>query len=165
LNTYLIGFMGSGKSALGKQLANLLHSNFVDMDELFEQRYHLSIYDFFGKYGEDNFRKIERELLLETINLENTVISTGGGTPCFYDNMSFIRDNGISVYLRMTSGELTQRLKTVKKKRPLIKEMPAESLEEWISVQLTYRETYYLQANFIFYPLTEDIRDLALRLG
>ena len=131
---------------------------------MFEERYHIRIYDFFGKYGEDNFRKIERELLLETAALENQVISTGGGTPCFFENMSFIKGNGISVYLRMTSGELAKRLKAVRKKRPLIKDLPPEQLEAWISEQLRIREAFYLQASYLFDPLTEDIGDLLVKL-
>jgi len=78
--------------------------------------------------------------------------------------MEFIRDNGISVYLRMTSRELASRLKNVKKKRPLLKELAPEGLEEWISMQLLKREPFYLQANHIFHPFKEDVRDLALKL-
>ncbi len=156
--------MGSGKSTLGKHLSKLLGSGYTDLDDVFEERYHLRVYDFFDKYGEENFRKIERDLLLETASLDNVVVSTGGGTPCFFDNMEFIRDNGISVYLRMTSRELASRLKNVKKKRPLLKELAPEGLEEWISMQLLKREPFYLQANHIFHPFKEDVRDLALKL-
>jgi len=156
--------MGSGKSALGRQLSILLDAGFLDLDEEFEERYHIRIYDFFEKYGEENFRKIERELLLETARLENFIISTGGGTPCFYNNMDFIKENGISVYLRMTSGELADRLKSVRKKRPLIKNLPPDELEDWISSQLKIREKYYLKATHVFYPLTEDISELAIKL-
>ncbi len=157
--------MGSGKSTLGRQLSGLLKAGFSDIDELFEARYHVSINDFFEKYGETTFRDIERELLLETARLENTIISTGGGTPCSKDNMNFIRNNGISVYLRMTTGELKERLLNVRKKRPLLKDLEADMLEEWIKSQLQIREVFYLQATHIFYPLTEDIRDLAIKLS
>lgn len=156
--------MGSGKSALGRQLAGLLQAGFLDLDEMFEERYHICIYDFFAKYDEGNFRRIERELLLETADFGNMVISTGGGTPCFYDNMKFIRDNGISVYLRMTSGELAERLKIVRKKRPLLKDLSSDAFEEWISVQLKIREEFYNQATHVFYPLKEDIHELAFKL-
>ncbi len=156
--------MGSGKSALGKQLAQLMGSAFIDIDEMFEERYHISIYDFFIKYGEDNFRKAERELLLETIDLDNTVISTGGGTPCFYDNMNVINTNGTSVYLRMTSAELASRLKNLRKKRPLLENVEANNLEQWISEKMLQRESFYLQAAQVFYPLTESLEDLASKL-
>ncbi|MEI7491084.1 MAG: shikimate kinase [Bacteroidota bacterium] len=164
MKTYLIGFMGSGKSALGRQLAGLMNTAFLDLDEMFEERYHISIFDFFEKYDEDKFRLIEKELLFETAGLTNTVISTGGGTACFYDNMKFIRENGVSVYLRMTSGELAMRLKNVRKKRPLLKDLPPEGLEAWISSQLLSREVYYNQATHVFYPLQQDIRELVLKL-
>ena len=164
LKTYLIGFMGSGKTSLGKHLSRLLSSAYTDLDDVFEERYHIRIFDFFEKYGEENFRKIERDLLVETALTDNLVVSTGGGTPCFLDNMEFIKDNGISIYLRMTSRELASRLKSVKKKRPLLKELSPDGLEEWISAQLMIREPFYLRANYIFHPFTEDIRDLAFKL-
>lgn len=164
VRTYLIGFMGSGKTSLGKHLAKLLGAGFIDLDDVFEERYHIRIYDFFEKYGEENFRKIEKDLLIETVLCDNVVVSTGGGTPCFFENMQFIKDNGISIYLRMTSRELASRLKSVKKKRPLLKELSSFELEEWISAQLLKREPFYLQASHIFHPFTEDIRDLAIKL-
>jgi len=161
MKTYLIGFMGSGKSALGRQLAGILQAGFLDLDEVFEERYHISIYDFFGKYGEGNFRRIEQEILLETAGAGDTVISTGGGTPCFFDNMEFIKKNGVSVYLRMTAAELADRLRNVKKKRPLLRELEGDEFESWISAQLQNREVFYNQATFVFDPLTGDISDLA----
>ncbi len=156
--------MGSGKSALGRQLAGLMNTGFLDLDEMFEERYHISIFDFFEKYDEDKFRRIEKELLFETAALANIVISTGGGTACFYDNMKFIMENGVSVYLRMTSSELAMRLKNVRKKRPLLKDLPPDGLETWISSQLLAREVFYNQATHVFYPLHQDIGELVLKL-
>lgn len=164
LRIYLIGYMGSGKSALGRQLAALLGTDFLDLDDLFEERYHLSIYDFFEKYGEDNFRKIESELLFGTSDIENVVISTGGGTPCFFDNMDFIVGHGISVYLRMTSRELAGRLMHVRRKRPLLKNLEPDKFEEWITEQLRVREVFYMKASHLYYPQKEDITELAFRL-
>lgn len=164
LRIYLIGYMGSGKSALGREFAALLGSDFLDLDDLFEERYHVSIYDFFEKYGEDNFRKIERELLFETSALDNIVISTGGGTPCYFDNIDFILKHGICVYLRMTARELAGRLMHVRKKRPLLKDLEPDKFEEWISEQLRIRERCYMKASYIFYPLTEDISELVFKL-
>jgi len=156
--------MGSGKSALGRQLAQELQAAFVDLDEIFEERYRVSIFDFFEKYGEETFRKLERELLFETARLENAVISTGGGTPCFFENMNFISKHGISVYLRMSSAELAERLKNIKKKRPLIRDLSSDGLEKWISLQLKIREEFYTKATHIFHPLTENIGELIRKL-
>ncbi len=88
-------------------------------------------------------------LLLETENLDNAIIATGGGTPCSDENIGFIKSQGISIYIRMTAKDLFDRLKRVKKKRPLLKNLPIESLEQFIGEQLAEREPYYLQADYI----------------
>jgi len=152
--------MGSGKSGLGRKLAGMLCYDFIDLDEIFEERYRISVLDFFEKYGEEYFRKMERGLLLETTERDKTVISTGGGTPCFRDNMEIIRKAGTSVYLRYTPAELTERLKKIKKQRPLLKGRDPARLGEWITGHLEEREKFYLRANYIFYPLQDDIRGL-----
>jgi len=142
--------MASGKSWLGKELASATGLGFVDLDDLFEERYRLSILDFFEKYGELLFRKIERELLHETMAVDNVIISTGGGAPCFFDNMDFILKSGTSLYLRMEVPELMSRIKGIRKKRPLLKDVDSTSLEAYVRDQLTEREPFYLQANFVF---------------
>ena len=90
MRIYLIGYMASGKSNLGQLLAEKLGYSFIDLDYLFEERFRISVLDFFEKYDEDGFRKIERSILHETLEQDDVVISTGGGTPCFFDNMHFI---------------------------------------------------------------------------
>ena len=149
MKIYLIGYMGSGKSRLGRQLSARLGYNFIDLDDLFEERFKISILDFFKKYREEDFRKVEQELLLETLNYNEIVISTGGGTPCFFDNMKLIKKNGISIYLKMDTGMLISRLKTVKKQRPLLKGKTNEELERFIRDQVAEREFYYNQADLI----------------
>lgn len=161
---YLIGFMGSGKSTLGRSLAGKLGLGFSDLDDMIEERFRIGISDFFEKYGEDQFRKIEHELLLETAQLENMVIATGGGTPCFYDNMDFINRNGISVYLKMTAGELCTRLLTVRKKRPLLASHDASSLPGWVETQLKIREAFYRHAHFVFLQQSDSLDQLVSRL-
>jgi len=134
MKIYLIGYMASGKTRLGNQLAELTGYRFMDLDEVFEERYRLSVFDFFEKYGEAAFRQIEQKLLVETEKLDRTVIATGGGTPCFFGNMDFIKRHGISIYIRMTVPELAERLQQVKKKRPLLKDVPATIQERaWTS--------------------------------
>ena len=146
---YIVGFMGSGKSFTGKRLASRLAYAFTDIDILFEEKYHFTIPDFFEKFGEEAFRKLERDLLLSTDNLENTVISTGGGTPCFFNNMDYIKENGISIYLRMPPEKILARLKQSKKPRPLVKSLQGENLLARIKELLAQREKFYLQSSII----------------
>lgn len=160
MRIYLIGYMASGKSNLGRQLASRLGYDFLDLDYLFEERFRVSVLDFFDKYDEMAFRKIERSLLHETCCLENTVISTGGGTPCYFDNMEFIRKSGISVYLLWEVPILVSRLKMVKRKRPLLKDTPPSELYDKVSGQLAEREFYYNQADFTIPGFNLDMDQL-----
>jgi shikimate kinase len=146
---YLIGYMASGKTRMGQELSALTGYPFVDTDELFEEKYRISIYDFFERYNEDSFRKIENEILQETLNYKNAIIATGGGTPCFSDNMEFIKRNGISIYLKLDPISLVDRLSVVRKKRPLLKNKTIAELEPFIRTQLAERELFYNQADFI----------------
>ena len=118
MRVYLIGYMGAGKTRLGADLSDRTGYPFVDTDDLFESRYRISIVDFFEKYNEESFRKIEKELLRETLIYPDAIISTGGGTPCFFDNMDFIRNNGKSIYIKMDTESLIKRLASVKKSVP-----------------------------------------------
>ena len=118
MRVYLVGYMGSGKSRTGKMVATGLNLWFTDMDDVFEERYRISVLDFFEKYDETTFRNIERRLLQETVLQEDSVIATGGGTPCFFDNMDFINRAGISIYLKPDLSMLLERLKIVRKRDP-----------------------------------------------
>ena len=139
--------MASGKTRLGKELAEKTGYDFHDLDDIFEERYRISILDFFDKYGEENFRQIEKNLLLETKKLDNTVISTGGGTPCFNKNMDFILKNGISLYIRQDIPSLVERLKIIRRKRPVLQNIPTNQLESFITAQISEREQFYMKAN------------------
>lgn len=141
--------MGSGKTTVGKRLANLLKFEFVDLDELFEDKYHIKISDFFEKYDENAFRNIESELIRETEKTKNLIISTGGGAACFNDNMKFMKQSGITVYLKMSPISLVQRLSNAKKTRPLITKFNRHKLEEFIIDQLKRREVFYNEAHII----------------
>ena len=116
MRIFLVGYMGSGKTRTGKLLARAMHYEFMDIDELFEQRYRISIQDFFRKYDEQLFRKLEHQLLSETILRDQVVYSMGGGTPCFYDNMDMLNRFGLTVYIRMPALALFRRLQESKKK-------------------------------------------------
>ena len=164
MKVYLIGYMASGNTRTGRKLARMLDYSFSDTDDLFESKFRISIHDFFDKYGEDLFRQLEQKVLLETTTLDNTVISTGGGTPCFFDNMGFIMKSGISVYLKLSSSALASRLKVVRKKRPLLKGMTASQVGEFVDRQLKEREEYYSKADIVVEGNCPDIADLARRI-
>jgi shikimate kinase len=148
MRIYLIGYMASGKSNLGQVLAEKLGYSFLDLDYLFEKRFRISVLDFFEKYDEDGFRKIERMLLHETRDHDNVVISTGGGTPCYFDNMHFINEAGISIYLHWEIPALVNRLRQIKRERPLLKKIPAAELEGKVRAQMEQRAFYYNQADY-----------------
>lgn len=157
---YLMGYMGSGKSTLGKRLANKTGYNFIDTDQVFEQRFKTSIHDYFRENGEENFRNLERSILHETFDFSNTIISTGGGTPCFYDNLRQIKKNGFSIYLRMSPEALYQRLMQTKRVRPLTAGLKEMELMEFIRKNLKERELYYEQADMSISGINLKSRDL-----
>ncbi|MDR0768309.1 MAG: shikimate kinase [Dysgonamonadaceae bacterium] len=146
---FLIGYMGSGKTTVGKQLAKKLNLQFIDMDLFIENRYRKRISDIFEEKGEATFRELERKILLEIKDFENVVISTGGGLPCFFDNMDIMNQSGTTVYLKASVEKLTERLKTGKQKRPLIKDKDSEEMKNFIAANLAMREEFYNKATFI----------------
>lgn len=160
MNIFIIGFMGSGKSSLAQRLSNILNLNFIDIDEEIENLSDLKISEIFQQKGEDEFRNIERQCLLNIINTDNNIIATGGGTPCFFDNMDVINKNGVSIYLKMTPAQLFRRLKNSKTPRPLVKELNYFQLKETIIYMLSKREKFYSQANYIVDGKNIDIKQI-----
>lgn len=157
----LLGFPGSGKSTIAKALARLFHFRAVDLDTEIEKHFHTTIPFFMQKYGEDIFRKCEYQLLLETLTWENIVLATGGGTPCFFDAISKIKNDSISVYIQMSVKSLHSRLSSSKKRRPLIENKDSAELLEYIEKTLAVREPYYMQADLTVKGESIDIRELA----
>ncbi len=149
MRIYLVGYMGSGKTTVGKRLAKIMHFDFYDLDKMIEECSHYSIPDIFTKFDESAFRLIEKETLRKTSSLGNAIIATGGGTACFFDNMNWIRDNGISVYLKLSTKSLAYRILNSKKKRPLTKGKNPDELLEYVERHLLKREKYYNQADLI----------------
>lgn len=149
MNIILIGFMSSGKSTLGRKLAYRLGMEFIDTDEAFESKYKIAIADFFERFGEVRFRELERVVLLESLQSENTVISTGGGTPCFFDNMNIIKKNGITIFLKLHPNSIFDRLIHSKKQRPLLKNLTHNELKLFINKQLSVREPFYILSEII----------------
>lgn len=160
MRIFIIGYMYSGKSTVGKKLARRLNYDFIDLDIYFEEKYHISINDFFRKYSENDFRKIETQLLNEIIEKDNTVISTGGGTSCFNDNMKLIKENGISIYLKLHINSIKDRILNSKKQRPLLKDVSSENIDVFLSDHLSEREKYYQQADFIVKGENADIEGM-----
>jgi shikimate kinase len=157
---YLIGYMGSGKTTVGKQLAKRLNYELIDLDHLFEETYNISVSCFFKKYDEDAFRQIESKLLKEVSLKENVIISTGGGAPCFFDNMKVMKNTGAIIYLKMAVKSLVIRLLAAKEDRPLIKNLSEEELYEFIEKQLTIRSEFYEQAHLVFKGENCDVDEL-----
>jgi shikimate kinase len=150
MRIYLIGMMGSGKSTVGKKLANKLNYDFYDLDDLIESKIGMTIANFFEKEGEEKFRLLEQETLRETFSFENAIIATGGGAPCFFDNMAEINKNGVSCYLQAEVGVLLSRLKGAIDQRPLIKSLGSEQkIREYLENLLDKRASFYRQANKI----------------
>jgi shikimate kinase len=146
---YLIGFMGSGKSTLGRHLAKALGWNFIDLDDHFENKFRTTVPLYFKEFGERGFRDAERAALLDMENENRAVIAAGGGTPCFFDNMDFMNQTGITVYMKVTPEELAKRLSEAKTVRPLVQGKTGEELIAYIRGKLAEREPFYGKAQII----------------
>jgi len=154
---YIIGFMGSGKSTAGRKLAASMGWPFIDLDRKIEEVALKTIPRIFSEDGEEHFRKIESEVLRNLDNTKRTVVSTGGGTPCHGDNMDFMLKTGVTVYLKMTPGQLAKRLLDSSGERPLLKNVPDESLPGFIEEKLAHREKWYSKAEIIVDGLSLNI--------
>lgn len=141
---YLIGFMGSGKTTVGKELADKLGWRFFDTDKLIEDRVGLSISEIFSEYGEIFFRIEERNTLQSILNEKKVVVATGGGMPIFFDNISLMKSSGFVVYISLPNNVIYQRLNNENEttKRPLAKKDDLEIL-------LNFRKKYYFKAHYI----------------
>jgi len=161
---YIIGFMGSGKSTAGKRLASQLGWAFIDLDRKIEEKAGKTIPQIFSQDGEDHFREVETDVLRSMGFLSETVVSTGGGTPCHGDNMKFMLETGLTVYLRMTPEQLTQRLLNSSGERPLLKNVPDDKLILFIEEKLACREKWYSKADIILEGIDLDISHLCTRI-
>ena len=143
---YLVGYMGAGKTTAARRLAQRLGWEVADTDDLFEAKYKISVCDFFNKYDEPLYRKLESEVLKETEKLENVVISTGGGTACYFDNMDWMNQHGLTVFLRISQKAVVDRLVHAKRKRPLAEGKSEEELVAFVEQHYTGRLPFYEQA-------------------
>ena len=149
MRIYLIGYMGCGKSTLGRKLSKHLNLQFVDMDHYIEERNYKTIPQIFAEEGEAEFRKKERKALEELAEFTDIVIATGGGAPCFFDNINFMNKSGKTIYLNIDPKILANRLLKSKTERPLIKGKSKDELVAFIDDTLKKRNEFYKQAEFI----------------
>lgn len=144
---FIVGFMGSGKTTLGKKIASSLGLPFIDLDLEITKYIGMSIPAYFDSYGEEAFRAIERDFLIKQ-NDKKAVVSTGGGTPCYYENMNWMKENGIVVYLHHSPKSLWSRLsKSNVNKRPVLKGLQGDDLLSFIKIKLEERSPFYEQAH------------------
>jgi len=156
--------MGSGKTTVGEKLARHMEHSFLDMDTEIEKEQGMTISQIFDTRGEEFFRSLEHELLLKIFKMDNLVISTGGGLPCFGNNLELINDNGISVYLKLTPELLASRLKFSGKTRPLINDLSKDELLNFVYLQLEKREAWYNKATITYNALNMNINELAKKI-
>ena len=148
MKVVLLGYMASGKSAVGQVLAEILKIQFIDLDSFIEEKEQLSITQIFETKGEIYFRKKESDYLNELLNYnESSVISLGGGTPCYGDNMKLIENKSTSFYLKASINTIFDRLKNETSQRPLVAAIGAENLKEYIAKHLFERNPFYERAN------------------
>ncbi len=147
MNLILVGYMGCGKSSVGKRLANRMGFRFVDLDTHIEEYANASISDIYKSNGEEDFRRLETHVLSKVIKEKDIVLATGGGTPCFSNNMEVLLDNGYVVYLELDAKKLKRRLFKGKSKRPIIEGVEEDDLYDFISDHLEQRVPFYKQAH------------------
>ena len=139
----IIGYMGAGKTTVGKALAEDLGLTFYDLDWYIENRMRKTIKQIFDESGEEGFRKIEHNMLHEVAEFENVIISCGGGTPCFFDNMDYMNEQGETLYLKASPEVLYGHLRMGKSVRPLLLNKTPEEVKVFIQEQLQKREPFY----------------------
>lgn len=152
----LVGYMGSGKTTIGKALSKETGMMFYDLDWYIESRMHKTVSQIFAERGEEAFRKMEYNMLHEVAEFEDVIISCGGGTPCFFDNMDYLSRQGDVVYLKASPDTLYKHLLMAKVERPLLKGKTQDELTDYITSHLAEREPYYQKAHHV---LNVDVLD------
>ena len=150
IRIFLTGYMGAGKTTLGKAFARKLNLPFVDLDWYMEERFHKTVGELFVERGEAGFRELEKNMLHEVGAFEDVGISTGGGAPCFFDNMDFMNRNGKTVFLNVHPDVLFRRLRVAKQQRPILQGKQDDELKEFIIRALEKRTPFYSQAQYVF---------------
>ena len=146
MKIFLIGFMGSGKTTVGRMLAKELGYVFADTDNHITDLNHLSVHEIFVQKGEGCFREMERDAIREVSRAGDVVVATGGGAPCFFDNMDYMNGAGTTIYLKLTPRGLMKRLEHGRDKRPLLRGKSDAGMLEYIETVLARREQFYSRA-------------------
>lgn len=157
---FLIGFMGSGKSTFGKKLAKALQFPFIDLDKEIEKKSKCSVNDIFKYLGEDTFRKMESDTLKSFEEIPSFVMATGGGTPCYFDNIEYIHSQGISIYIELDSKSIYNRLSNAKNIRPTIKGKKEDELMQFIEETFSKRKHVYEQASHKVNGLNVEVKSV-----
>jgi shikimate kinase len=163
---FLIGFMGAGKTTIGKFAARQNGLHFVDLDAYIEQKAGTTVREIFREKGEDFFRQLERKALEEVCAIEglDLLVSCGGGTPCFFDNMDVLNGHGHTIYLDISAARLTERLRNAKDKRPLLNSIDGD-LQVFVHKKLMERAGFYMQAQSIIAEEYANKKYLAALVG
>jgi shikimate kinase len=149
MKVFLIGYMGCGKSKMGRRLSSMLDVPFIDLDKYIEEKYFKTVPQIFTEEGEAEFRKKEQAALKEVAEFDPVIVATGGGAPCFFDNMEVMNRAGLCVFLDVDSRELADRLIHSKNERPLIKGKSPEELIHFIDEMMLDRRPFYEKASCI----------------
>lgn len=150
IRIFLTGYMGAGKTTLGKAFAHEMNVQFIDLDWYIEERFHKTVGALFAERGEAGFRQLEQNMLHEVAEFEDVVISTGGGTPCFFDNMDYMNRMGKTVFLDVHTDVLFRRLRVAKQQRPILRGKADDELKTFIAEALAKRAPFYRQAQYVF---------------
>ena len=162
----LIGYMGAGKTTIGKALAKELNVPFYDLDWYITSRMRKTVAQIFEERGEEGFREIEKNMLHETAEIEDVIISCGGGTPCFFDNIDYMNQQAPVVYLKVEPETLYMHLKMSKKHRPLLRGKSQEELITFIREQLKQREPFYTKARYTLdVTLMDDYKKIKISVA
>jgi len=157
----LIGYMASGKSVIGKLLASKMNIDFIDLDAYIESQEKMTVSNIFSKNGEIYFRKIESLYLDKLLKADkNYIISTGGGTPCYGNNLNEIKTSAISIYLKASIKVIYNRLLHESEQRPIVSEIPKNKLEEFIAKHLFERRSFYEQSNYTILVSEKTIAEI-----
>ncbi len=162
MHVFLWGYMGCGKSTIGKKIATMLNCDFIDTDKLIEANENKTIDAIFETHGEEYFRSLEHLAIVEITKIKkNVVVATGGGLPCYNNNHQLMNESGCSVYIKLSAAALSHRITHSKIQRPLLKNLTEEDLLPHIAKQLQEREKYYNTAKIIYDGIDVKILELA----